>query len=541
MRIGIGQLNAHVGAIERNTDRILEFVTQAQAAGCDLVVFPELAICGYSPLDLMWRKGFVERCARAVDRIAAATEVAVVVGTLHSSPNHYAANRDNVSSVSDGAMVSTFNRAVLIHQGKAVPVADKLHLPSYDIYCEKRYYTPGSGSSVVEFKGLRLGVNICEDLWIDEGPTDVQASLGADWIINLSASPFYAGKPEIRQRLVARRTRETGAGIVYVNLVGGQDEVVFDGGSFVMHPDSRLTFQAPAFREGLYVVDLAHPTPVRQTAADELAQIQEALVLGIRDYVHKNGFEDVIIGVSGGIDSALVAALAVDALGSEHVLSVFMPTEFSSQESREDAAALAESLGVDHHELSIQQPFQALRDVLLQPSQGLVDENLQPRLRGTLLMALGNQRHALVLCPGNKSEIAMGYNTLYGDTVGALAPIADLYKTQVNALAARYVRVIPERIRTKPPSAELRPNQKDTDDMAPYEVLDPVIEQALEHNASRAALIEAGHLEPVVDSVLARLRIHEHKRFQLPPGIKVSQKAFGFGRRFPLTNGYLPE
>jgi len=539
MRIGIGQTNAHVGAIERNTDRMLAFMGQAQDAGCDLVVFPELAVSGYSPMDLMWHAGFIERCQAAIERLAAArTNLDVLVGTLASAPRSSIANRDNLSSVSDGALIDIFNRAVLLREGEIVPVADKIHLPSYDIYCEKRHYTSGSGSSVFEIRDICIGVNICEDLWIDDGPTDVQASLGADWIINLSASPFYAGKPEIRQRLAARRIRETGAGIVYVNTVGGQDGVVFDGASFIMNRESRLIFQAPAFREGLFVVDLTHPTPIARSVPNEMEQLREAIILGIRDYARKNGFEDVVIGVSGGIDSALVAALAVDALGAGHVLSVFLPSEFSSTESREDAAALSKALGIRHDELSIQSAFQAIRDTLPEPSEGLVDENIQPRLRGIVLMALANQRHALVLCPGNKSEIALGYNTLYGDTVGALAPIADLYKTQVNALARTYAPPIPERILSKPPSAELRPNQRDTDDLAPYEVLDPVIQAALERNASRRELLAEGFPEPIVDNVLHRLRIHEHKRFQLPPGIKLSQKAFGVGRRLPLTNGY---
>ena len=539
MRIGIGQINAHVGAIDTNTSEILQRIEDAKAAGCALVVFPELAICGHSPLDLFWRDGFVEACQTALDRITtASTGIGVIVGGLAAERNQARSNRDNLSSLSDGALINLYNRAFLIEDGAILGHVDKQHLASYDVNCEGRHFTAGEGTSVHEFRGMTVGINVGDDLCIDDGPTDLQASLGAEWIINVAASPFYIGKSGIRNRLAARRTKENDVGLIYVNLVGGQDELVFDGGSFVFDPKGRHVFQAPHFREGLYVVELDHSKPVQREHSSDIADVREALVLGIRDYVRKNGFEQVILGLSGGIDSAVVAVLAVEALGAANVICVYLPSEFSSVDSHEDADAVSGNLGTAFQTIEISATHRALRSALPHSPTGLVDENLQPRIRGTLLMALANQHHALVLCPGNKSEIAMGYNTLYGDTVGALAPIADLYKGQVYQLAELFGELIPKRIRTKPPSAELRLDQRDEDDLPPYEVLDPILKQVIESNASKCQLLEQGFDEAIVNDVQHRVRISEHKRRQLPPGIKISPKAFGSGRRIPLTNDY---
>jgi len=542
MRIAISQFNAHVGAIDENTTKILSQIEEAKASNCDLVVFPELAICGYSPLDFLWHDGLIRTCEGAIQRIAAQSMgIGVIVGGIAVERNQAPSNRDNVSSLSDGALIRLANRAFLIEDGSILGHVDKEYLPSYDVYCEKRHFTAGEGTSVHAFRNVTLGINVCEDLWINEGPTDLQASLGADWIINLSASPFYVGKADIRSRLATRRTKENRVGLVYVNLVGGQDEVVFDGGSFVVDAKGRRIFQAPTFQEGLYVVDLDHPRSLGHEPIVDIDQIHQALVLSIRDYVVKNGFEQVIIGLSGGIDSAVVAALAAEALGPGNVTCVYLPSEFSSDDSRQDARAAAEKLGVTFQSIDITEAHHALRSALLQPPQGLVDENLQPRIRGTLLMALANQHHALVLCPGNKSEIAVGYSTLYGDTVGALAPIADLYKGQVYELAKTFGELIPNRIQTKAPSAELRADQRDEDDLPSYEILDAVLQQVIETNASRQTLIDQGFDEHIVDDILRRVRVSEHKRRQLPPGVKISPKAFGTGRRMPLTNGYREE
>ncbi len=539
MRVGIGQINPHVGAIERNRDRILAYVNEARDLRCDLVVFPELAVCGYSPLDSMWRPGYAESCEEAVEAIRAASKgIGVVLGSIVARPRREAVNRYDLSSLADVAETELFNAAVLIEDGRLLGHASKIHLPCYDIYDESRYFSPGPGTEVFEFRGRTIGISICEDLWVEGGPTALQANLGAEWVINLSASPFYVGKQTIRHRLIQHRAMENGIGIVYVNLVGGQDDVVFDGASLVVDEDGQLVFQAPAFAEGLYVVDLSDPCRVEPESPDDLAELRSALVLGIHDYVSKNGFSSVIVGLSGGIDSALVTALAVEALGPKQVTAIYLPSEFSSDESREDAREIARAHSIDVLEIPISDIHQALRDALPETPTGLADENLQPRVRATIWMALANQRNALVLCAGNKSEIAMGYNTLYGDTTGALAPIADLYKTDVYRLAASLGDRIPKRVLERPPAAELRTDHRDEDDLPPYSELDPLLAKVIEANMSRTQLIEAGFDPELVDRVLPRYYASEFKRRQLPPGIKVTPKAFGVGRKMPITSAY---
>jgi len=539
MRVGIGQVNAHVGAIERNRDRILAYVDEARDLQCDLVVFPELAVCGYSPLDSIWRPGYVATCEEAVEAIRVASHgIGVAVGSITARARRESVNRYDLSSLADNAESELFNTAVLIEDRRILGHASKIHLPCYDVYDESRYFSPGPGTEVLAFRGRTIGINVCEDLWVDGGPAELQANLGADWIINLSASPFYVGKQAIRHRLVRQRAKENGVGIIYANLVGGQDDVVFDGGSFIVDADGRLLFQAPTFAEGLYVFDLADPRPVAPDEPDALDQLRSALVLGIRDYVSKNGFTSVLVGLSGGIDSALVAALAVEALGPNQVTAVYLPSEFSSNESREDAQEIARHLSIELLEIPLAEVHQALRDALPETPTGLTDENLQPRIRATIWMALANQRDALVLCAGNKSEIAMGYSTLYGDTTGALAPIGDLYKTDVYRLAESLAEHIPRRVIEKPPAAELRPDHRDEDDLPPYSELDPLLGKIIETNLSRTELITAGFDPRLVDRVLPRYYASEYKRRQLPPAIKVTPKAFGVGRRMPITNAY---
>ena len=539
MRVGIGQINSRVGAMEQNGDRIVAYVNEARDLQCDLVVFPELAVSGYPPLDSVWRPGYVAACEETVEAIRVASNgIGVVVGSITARVKRESVNRYDLSSLADNAETELFNTAVLIEDGRILGHASKIHLPCYDVYNESRYFSPGPGTAVLPFRGRTIGINICEDLWVDGGPTELQADLGADWIINPSASPFYVGKQAIRHRLVRRQAKENSVGIVYANLVGGQDDIVFDGGSFIVDADGRLLFQAPAFSEGLFVFDLSDPRPVTPKGPDELGQLRSALVLGIRDYVAKNGFASVLVGLSGGIDSALVATLAVEALGPEHVAAVYLPSEFSSDESREDAREVARRLSLEPLEIPLSAVHQALRDALPEAPTGLVDENLQPRVRGTILMALANQRDALVLCPGNKSEIAIGYNTLYGDTIGALAPIADLYKTDVYRLAESLADRIPRRVIEKPPTAELRPDHRDEDDLPPYSELDPLLGKIIESNLSRAKLIAAGFDAELVNRVLTRYYASEYKRRQLPPAIKVTPKAFGLGRRMPITSFY---
>ena len=539
MRIGIGQINAHVGAIEQNRDRILARVNEAHSSGCDLVVFPELAVCGSPPLDSIWRPGFVAACEEAVDAIRSASDgIGILVGSVTSSPRRETLNRYDLSALVDVSGGELFNTAVLIEDGRILGRTAKIHLPNYDVHAEGRYFTPGPGAEVFTFRGHTIAVNVCEDLWVDGGPTEIQANLGAKWVFNLSASPFYVGKPAILRRLAQRRAKENAVGIVLANLVGGQDDLVFDGGSLVVDAEGKLLFQAPTFVEGLYVVNFSDSRPVTPEESDDLSELRSALILGLHDYVSKNGFTSVIVGLSGGIDSALVAALAVEALGPEHVTAVYLPSRFSSEESRTDACEIANRLSIELLEIPFSEIHEDLHDALPEPPTGIVDENLQPRVRGTILMALANQRNALVLCPGNKSEIAMGYSTLYGDTVGALAPIADLYKTDVFRLAASLGDCIPQRVFEKPPSAELRQDHRDDDDLPPYSELDPLLAKLIEGNLSRGQLVSAGFDAELVDRVLPRYYAAEYKRHQLPPGIKVSPKAFGPGRRMPITNAY---
>jgi len=539
MRLALAQIDPTVGAIDDNLSLILSHIERAKRSKCDLVIFPELAVCGYAPLDLLWRRGFVDKMQEAQEKICQASSgIGVIVGGITVQQHQNGENLANPSSVSDGAGTDLFNSALFFSDASLVASVPKLNLPTFDVYSERRYFTPGPGAQVIDFHGKSIGINVCEDLWVDDGPTDAQASLGAEWIINISASPFFVGSAEVRRRLAARRARENGITLFYTNLIGGQDDIIFDGGSFITGPNGDLLYQAPPFVEGLFIFDTEQTSPVTTPKQDDITTARKAVVLGIRDYLRKNGFSRVIIGISGGIDSALVAALAVEALGHDAVSGVFLPSDISSQESHDDAHALARNLRIDIIHVPISEVVSSSHAALQQGITGLAAENLQARVRGMLLMALANEHNALILTTGNKSEIAVGYNTLYGDTVGALAPIADLYKTQVWAIAQGMDGLIPQRIIDKPPTAELRPDQKDEDDLPPYSVLDAILEQLIEKNASRDDLVTRGFPEATVDDVLARYYRNEYKRRQLPPAIKVSAKAFGSGRRIPITHRY---
>ncbi len=539
MRLALAQIDPTVGAIDDNLSLILSQIERAKRSQCDLVVFPELAVCGYSPLDLLWRRGFVEKMQQAQEAIRLASAgIGVIVGGIEAQHHRDGGNLADPSSVSDGAGTDLLNCALFFSDRSLVASIPKLNLPTFDVYSERRYFTPGPGAQVLDFRGKSIGINVCEDLWVDDGPTDAQASLGADWIINISASPFFVGKGEVRRHLASRRARENGITLFYVNLVGGQDDVIFDGGSFVTSPNGDLLYQAPSFVEGLFIVDSDQTKPTPPPAQDAIRAARKAIVLGISDYLRKNGFSRVIVGISGGIDSALVAALAVEALGSDAVSGVFLPSQISSQESSDDAHALARNIGIDLIDVPISKIVSASHSALQEEITGLASENLQARVRGTLLMALANQRNALILTTGNKSEIAVGYNTLYGDTVGALAPIADLYKTQVWEMARSMNGLILQRIIDKAPTAELRVDQKDEDDLPPYDVLDSILKELIEKNMSRDDLIAHGFPEAIVNDVLSRYYRSEYKRRQLPPTLKVSPKAFGIGRRIPITHRY---
>ena len=538
MKILAAQLNPRVGDLARNTDRILAALDIARASGVDLVVTPELALTGYPPRDLLDRPRLHEAIDEALLTLTRATVggPALLVGLPlpHQTRPH-----------------QLQNAALLIDDGRILARHNKLLLPSYDVFDEARHFLPGEALTTVAFRGRTLILSICEDLWACYDPT-LRARYGhdplddaqpADLLINLSASPFARGKIERRLSTLATAAAKLQTPILYLNQVGANDELIFDGNSLLMLTDGTAKQLAPAFLEASTTFDLArlHELP-DLTAADPVELTQQALLTGIRDYFHKSGFSRALLGLSGGIDSALTAALAVRALGPDNVIGLLMPSQFSSQGSLDDAAALAQNLGIQTHTIPIEPAFRALRETL-QPSlqnqtHGLTEENLQARIRGILLMAHANHHDALLLTTGNKSELAVGYCTLYGDMCGALAPIADLTKGRVWQLARHLNRdgiIIPVNSIEKPPSAELRDNQTDQDSLPPYELLDRLVEAYVELDRSTADLIRDGFDPDTVARVTRLIDLSEHKRRQTPPVLRVTEKAFGTGRRYPIA------
>jgi NAD+ synthase (glutamine-hydrolysing) len=554
VKIALAQINPTVGDFVGNTKKILEYAARGGDVGADLVVFPELAVCGYPPADFLEKAAFVARAEEAVGEIAVWTGEAgrptILCGSVMAS----------VSNV--GKQVR--NVAVLLAGGKVSFVQQKMLLPFYDVFDEQRYFEAATQQKLTCVGGQPLAITICEDAWNDKGfwhrqmyPVDPVEGLMTQWeskkseldgqpriILNISASPYWLGKPRVREKMLAAIASRHGAVVAMVNQVGGNDSLVFDGSSVVIGPDGTTVLRAAAFAEDLVVFD-TEATRRAETSAwpDAVAELWDALVLGTRDYVRKCGFSKVLVGLSGGIDSALVAAIAVEAVGAENVVGVGMPTEYSSLGSIEDARKLARNLGVRFELLPIHDVFAQFQHVL-QPlfkgtSFGLAEENLQPRIRGTLLMALSNKFGALVLTTGNKSEMSTGYCTLYGDMVGALAVIGDVTKTRVYALSRhvnRVKEVIPWATIEKPPSAELRPGQKDTDSLPPYEVLDPILEAYVERYQSAEQIAEEQGVDVgLVRSVLQLVERSEYKRQQAAPVLKVTRKSFGTGRRFPIA------
>lgn len=564
LRVAACQINTVVGDIDGNVARIFSGIEAAEAAGADVAVFPEMTVCGYPPEDLVLKPGFVADCAEAVSKVAArAGSCAALIGTVDG-------DRD------------IFNSAALCHEGEVVLRYHKRLLPNYAVFDERRYFTPGSGGyELVEIKGVRVGIAICEDVWSATGPLQEQAAGGAEVMLVPNGSPYRQGKPLDRETLLSARAADNSCAIAYVNQVGGQDELVFDGGSVVFDHEGQLLARAEQFVEQTMVVDLAvlpsyrkrrldprgqeHPVPrlpVRSLSeaepqtepalvppvaelADPLAEIWQALVVGTRDYVQKNGFTEVGVALSGGIDSSIVVALAADALGPEHVHAVLMPSRFSSDHSVSDAVELCANLGVEHRTIAIEPAHQALLDMLEPSFDGMAtdttEENLQSRIRGVLMMALSNKLGWLILTTGNKSELGVGYSTLYGDTAGGYAVIKDVFKTMVYDLCRwrnREVEVIPQQVIDKPPSAELRPDQRDDQSLPPYEVLDAILRDYVENDRTASELVTAGHDEATVRRIVRLVDIAEYKRRQSPPGIRISSKAFGRDRRIPMTNRY---
>jgi NAD+ synthase (glutamine-hydrolysing) len=563
--VALSQQNPVVGDLSGNAERIIDALRVAEEAGADLAVFGELAITGYPPEDLLLKPGFVADNQAHLAKVAAATErCAAIVGFVDEDTDLY-------------------NAAAVCAFGQVQGVYRKQTLPNYSVFDEQRYFSPGAGAEQLwNIGGVRVGVSICEDVWDPSGPIAAQAAAGAELVVNINASPYYFDRLVEREQLVATRAADASCTMIYVNQVGGQDELVFDGASMILDADGRVLATLPQFDELVTVTDLdvrpvyrkrlldprgrrrGVPLPVTPVTSESrqlpdaprLAhpvaavlgpeeEVYRALVVGTRDYVRKNGFTDVVIGLSGGVDSSLVATVATDALGADHVHGVAMPSRYSSEGSESDAAELARRLGIDCTTIAIEPAFSAFAD-MLGPSFGdhppdLTEENLQSRIRGVTLMALSNKFGWMVLTTGNKSEMAVGYSTLYGDTAGGFAVIKDVPKTLVYRLCAwrnLQSEVIPPAVLTKPPSAELRPDQRDDQSLPPYDVLDPILEAYVEDDLTATELVERGYDEDTVRRVVRLVDTAEYKRRQTPPGVRVTPKAFGKDRRVPITNRY---
>ena len=596
IRLALAQINLTVGDLPGNTARMLEYLEQARGTGADIIAFPELATTGYPPEDLLFKRSFVDANVAAMEEVVAASnDIVVVLGYVQPREAGIA------------------NSAAVGFDGRLIDTYDKIFLPNYGVFDEERYFVKGNFCPVYELDDVRIGVNVCEDIWYETGPSSVQRLAGAGLIININASPFHAGKSKYRRdNIVASRATENGLFVAYLNTVGGQDELVFDGNSMVCDPWGQVLARGPAFREALILADIdldrvpavssrgaaeerdaeleavGSPRlvqiPARTgrpadsacsprkslTAAtsaiegpDEIEEIYRALVLGTRDYLHKTGFRKAIVGLSGGIDSALTAVVAADALGPENVLGITMPSRYSSGGSVDDSRDLANNLGIEFWEIPIEPAHTAFTDMLLEQFAGtepnVAEENVQARIRGNVLMTVSNKFGWIVLTTGNKSEMAMGYATLYGDMAGGFAVLKDVHKVTVYALSRWRNEnghkfplpsaegqgegvpgndVIPLAIIGKPPSAELREGQLDEDSLPPYEILDPVIQAYVEDDCSYAEMVDMGHDPAVVRQVISAVDRNEYKRRQAPPGVKITPRAFGRDRRLPIVNRY---
>ena len=527
MKIALAQMNCMVGDITGNVEKIIEHAKQAKAQGASLVVTPELSLCGYPPEDLLLRADFLSACRQALHALAVKLpDITLIVGHPHL--------------VHDAC----FNAASVLQDGKVLATYHKHVLPNYAVFDEKRYFSSGRDALVFEHAGVRLGVLICADVWEAEPALKAKAA-GAELLIALNASPFHMEKQSTRIEKLRERVAETGLPVIYTNMVGGQDELVFDGASFVLNADGDLTQELPAFVSALGIVDTEHTTPVLGELAEPLtieASVYSALKLGLADYVNKNGFPGVVLGMSGGIDSALTLAVAVDALGADKVHAVMMPSEFTADISVNDAREMATMLGVQYSEIAIKELFdqylQALRPQFGTMPFDATEENLQARIRGMLLMAISNKFGSIVVTTGNKSEMAVGYCTLYGDMAGGFALLKDVPKTLVYKLCHyrnSLSKVIPQRIITRPPSAELRANQLDQDSLPPYDILDGIIEAYVEDDLSREDIIGLGFSSQEVNRVINMIDRNEYKRRQSPVGVRITHRGFGKDRRYPIT------
>lgn len=543
MKIALGQINTTVGALESNARKMLDYVAQAKGKA-DVILFPELAIPGYPPKDLLELSGFVEANVRTLNQFAEQIEgIEVIVG--FAEPNREPTGKP------------CFNSAAIIRDRKIISVHRKSLLPTYDVFDEGRYFEPSQTQELVQMNGHPVGVTVCEDVWNDKDsfprplykidPLQMQVNMGAEYIMNISASPYHQEKWEERHKLLQNEARKYRKFVIYSNLVGANDELIFDGRSVIFSPQGEVMARAKDFEEDLLIFDLNSKEPIiRSSSVSRIENAKKALVLGIRDYVSKCGFSRVLMGLSGGVDSAVTCALAVEALGAENVLGVLMPSQYSSVHSVTDAEALAKNLAVRHEIIAIKNIFdkyrEDLRPIFKNAAEDVTEENLQARVRGNLLMALSNKYNLLLLSTGNKSELAVGYTTLYGDSCGGLAVISDVPKTMVYELAKfinRDREIIPQNTITKPPSAELRPGQKDSDSLPAYEILDPILEAYIEDNLDVDQIVQRTNADrELVRKILLMVDRAEYKRKQLPIGLKITSKAFGFGRRMPIAQRY---
>jgi NAD+ synthase (glutamine-hydrolysing) len=545
MKIALAQINPIIGGFSHNVERIRQCAQQAIAQSCDLIIFSELVISGYPPQDLVEKKDFVDANIAGLDRMLDTIRgIGVICGLVDYNPTD------------EGKRVR--NSAVLFEDGQIRHQVQKRLLPTYDVFDESRYFEPGRESRGFLYKGMKIGLTICEDLWNDKDifkrriyhfdPVDAMVKDGAELIVNISASPFHTGKIGFRKNMHSAIAKKYGVPLVYVNQVGGNDSLLFDGLSAVFDRQGRMVARARDFEEDLIVYDTASDsTVIREVAATETEAVFKALAMGTRDYVTKCGFSKAVIGLSGGIDSALTAAIAVCALGSDNVMTVFMPSAYTSGDNFEDTRRLARNLGVGLETIPIDNIFREFLKDLAPASDnrepGIAEQNIQARIRGTILMAISNARGCLLLSTGNKSELAVGYCTLYGDMSGGLAVISDVPKTMVYDLAHFINRdhiIIPARIISKAPSAELKPDQRDDDDLPPYALLDPILKGYIEDDLSISELVEMGFDRQLVSEIVAKVNRNEYKRYQAAPGLKVTSKAFGYGRRYPIAQGYTP-
>ena len=530
MKIAIAQLNYVVGDLDGNKAKILSAAQAARDSGASLLVTTELALSGYPPEDLLLRNDFFEACEQCFSALCRQISgITAVVGYPHRAGG------------------KRYNAAAVVREGRVIATYLKRNLPNDTVFDEERYFDSGDRPCVFEHEGVRFGINICEDVWAEPAAKEAREA-GAQTLLVLNASPFHINKQQTRYEVVRDRVRGTGMPVIYANQVGGQDELVFDGASFAVDDRGDLMRQLPAFEEALGLIDLHGHVPVRGEVAPARsieADIYEALKLGVRDYVGKNGFRGALLGLSGGIDSALTLAVAVDALGAEQVHAVMMPSPYTATMSTEDAGAQAKTMGARYSEIAIRPLFEAFKTALSEEFRGLkedvTEENLQARIRGTLLMAMSNKTGAIVLTTGNKSEMGTGYATLYGDMAGGFAVLKDLRKTlvyRVSEYRNRLSPVIPQRVIDRPPSAELRPDQKDQDSLPPYDVLDAIMEAYVEQYASPAEIVAKGYAEADVRKVVRLLRLSEYKRRQAPVGIRLTSRGFGKDWRYPITNRF---